>query len=44
MFGEDGAWAGKWSDLILGADGKKREKLKIEVPPATAVVLKLRYR
>jgi hypothetical protein len=43
-FGEDGAWAGKWSDLIQGADGKKREKFKIEVPPATAVVLKVRYR
>jgi hypothetical protein len=43
-FGEDGAWAGNWSDLIQGADGKKKEKLKVEVPPATAVVLKLRYR
>jgi hypothetical protein len=43
-FGEDGAWSGKWSDLIQGADGNKREKLKIEVLPASAVVLKLRYR
>jgi len=43
-FGDDGAWSGKWSDLIQGVDGKKKEKLKIEVPPATAVVLKLRYR
>jgi len=43
-FGEDGGWAGRWSDLIQGADRKKKEKLKIEVPPASAVVLKLRYR
>jgi hypothetical protein len=43
-FGEDGAWSGNWSDLIQGVDGKKKEKLKIEVPPASAVVLKLRYR
>jgi hypothetical protein len=43
-FSEDGAWAGNWSDLIQGVGGKKREKLKIEVPPASAVVLKLRYR
>jgi hypothetical protein len=41
-FGEDGAWSGKWSDLSQGVDGKKR--LKIEVLPASAVVLKLRYR
>ena len=43
-FGEDGAWPGKWSDLIQGADGKKKDRLKVEVPPATAVVLKLKYR
>jgi len=41
-FGEDGAWAGSWSDLIQGVDGKK--KLKIEVLPASAIVLKVRYR
>jgi hypothetical protein len=38
-FGEDGAWAGKWSDLNQGFDGKKT--LKIEVPPATAVLIRL---
>jgi hypothetical protein len=43
-FSEDGAWAGNWSDFIQGVDGRKKERLKIEVPPATAVVLKLRYR
>jgi hypothetical protein len=40
-FGEDGAWAGNWSDLIQGVDGKKKEKLKIEVPPATAILIRL---
>jgi len=40
-FGEDGAWAGKWSDLIQGVNGKKKEKLKIEVPPATALLIRL---
>jgi hypothetical protein len=40
-FGEDGAWSGKWSDLIRGAGGKK-QKLKIEVPPASAVLIRLR--
>jgi hypothetical protein len=44
QFGEDGAWAGNWSDLIQGVEGKKKAKVKIEVPPATAVILKLRYR
>jgi hypothetical protein len=42
-FGEDGAWAGKWSDLIQGVNGKKKEKLKIEVPPASAVLIRLRF-
>jgi hypothetical protein len=42
-FGEDGAWAGSWSDLIQGVDGKKKkEKLKVEVPPASAVLIRLR--
>jgi hypothetical protein len=40
-FGEDGAWAGKWSDLIQRGDGKKKEKLKVEVPPASAVLIRL---
>jgi len=40
-FGEDGAWAGKWSDLIQGVNGKKKEKLKIEVPPASALLIRL---
>jgi hypothetical protein len=42
-FDEDGVWSGNWTDLIQGVEGKKKEKLKIEVPSATAVVLKLRY-
>jgi hypothetical protein len=41
-FGEDGTWAGRWSDLIQGADGKKKEKLKVEVSPASAVLVRLR--
>jgi hypothetical protein len=40
-FGEDGGWAGKWSDLIQGG---KQKNVKLVVPPASAVVLKLRYR
>jgi len=43
-FGEDGKWVGNWQPWSQGVDGKKKGKLKIEVPPATAVVLKLRYR
>jgi hypothetical protein len=43
-FGEDGEWGGNWQPWLQAMDGKKKEKLKIEVPAATAVVLKLRYR
>jgi hypothetical protein len=42
-FGEDGGWAGKWSDLIQRGDGKKKDRLKIEVPPASAVLIRLRF-
>jgi len=42
-FGEDGAWAGKWSDLIQRGDGKKRDRLKIEVPPAAAILIRFRF-
>jgi hypothetical protein len=41
-FGEDGGWAGKWSDLIQRGYGKKKDRLKIEVPPASAVLIRLR--
>jgi len=41
-FGEDGGWAGKWSDLIQRGYGKKNDRLKIEVPPASAVLIRLR--
>jgi len=41
-FGEDGGWAGKWSDLVQRGDGKKKGKLKIEAPPASAVLIRLR--
>jgi hypothetical protein len=37
-FGEDGTWVGSWSALTQGIDGKK---VKLIVPPATAVVVKL---
>jgi len=37
-FGEDGTWAGTWSALTQGIDGKK---VKLTLPPATAVVVKL---
>jgi hypothetical protein len=43
-FGEDGGWAGKWSDLIQRGYGKKKDRLKIEVPPASAVLIRLRLR
>ena len=42
-FGEDGAWAGKWSDLIQRGDEKKRDRLKIEVPPAAAILIRFRF-
>jgi hypothetical protein len=40
-FGEDGTWGGTWSGLTQGIDDKK---VKLIVPPATAVVVKLTYR
>jgi len=40
-FGEDGAWRGNWQPWSQGVDGKKKEKLKIEVLPGTAVLMRL---
>jgi len=40
-FGEDGAWRGNWQLWSQAIDGKKKEKLKIEVPPATAILIRL---
>jgi len=42
-FGEDGKWGGNWQPLFQAIDGKKKEKekLKIEVPPATAILIRL---
>jgi hypothetical protein len=42
--GENGKWRGSWQPWSQAIDGKKKDRLKIEVPPASAVVLKLRYR
>ena len=39
--GEDGKWGGNWQPWSQGVDGKKKEKQKIEVPPATAVLIRL---
>jgi len=40
-FGEDGGWRGNWQPWSQGVDGKKKEKLKIEVLPGTAVLMRL---
>jgi hypothetical protein len=40
-FGEDGEWGGNWQPWSRAIDGKKKT-LKIEVPPATAIVIRLR--
>ena len=40
-FGEDGKWVGNWQPWSQGVDGKKKGKLKIEVLPATAVLIRL---
>jgi hypothetical protein len=40
-FGEDGKWGGKWQPCSEAIDGKRKEKLKIEVPPATAILIRL---
>jgi hypothetical protein len=42
-FGEDGKWSGNWQPWSEAIDGKskKKEKLKIEVPAATAVLIRL---
>jgi hypothetical protein len=39
-FGEDGKWGGNWQPWSQAIDGKKKT-LKIEVPPATAVLIRL---
>jgi len=39
-FGEDGKWGGNWQPWSQGVDGK-RDKLKIEVLPGTAVLMRL---
>jgi hypothetical protein len=39
--GENGEWRGSWQPWAQGAEGKKKEKLKIEVLPATAVLMRL---
>jgi hypothetical protein len=40
--GENGKWGGNWQPWLQGVDGKKKEKLKIKVPPASAVLIRLR--
>jgi len=35
---EDGTWAGRWEPLVKEVEGNR---VKIEIPPATAIVLKL---
>ena len=40
-FLEDGTWNGSWQPLTMGIQGSS---FKIEVPPATAMVVKLHYR
>jgi hypothetical protein len=42
-FGEDGKWGGNWQPWSQAIDGKKKGKLKIEVPPASAVLIRLRF-
>jgi hypothetical protein len=39
-FGEDGKWGGNWQPWSQWVDGK-RDKLKIEVLPGTAVLMRL---
>jgi hypothetical protein len=41
MLGVEGTWGGKWQPWSEAIDGKKKEKLKIEVPPATAILIRL---
>jgi hypothetical protein len=38
---EDGTWNGRWSALSRGIEG---EKVKLEIPPATAMVIKVQSR
>jgi len=38
---EDGTWSGRWSPLTRGVES---QGFKVEVPPATAMVVKLEYR
>jgi hypothetical protein len=40
-FGEDGKWGGNWQSWSQAIDGKRKGKLKIEVPPATAILIRL---
>ena len=40
-FGQDGEWRGGWQPWAQRVD-RKKERLKIEVPPATAVLIRLR--
>ena len=37
-FAEDGTWSGNWQPLKGGMEG---QKVQVEVPPATAVVLRM---
>jgi len=39
-FAEDGTWSGRWSPLTEGIEEKK---VRVEVPPATAVLVRLVY-
>jgi len=39
--GENGEWRGSWRPWAQGVDGKNKEKLKIGVPPATAILIRL---
>jgi hypothetical protein len=40
-FGENGKWGGNWQQWSQAIDGKNKEKLKIEVLPATAILIRL---
>ena len=39
-FAEDGTWSGNWQPLKGGMEG---QKVKVEVPPATAIVVRVEY-
>ena len=40
-FGENGKWGGNWQQWSQAIYGKNKEKLKIEVLPATAILIRL---